>query len=92
MLNRELNLRIVIVVEVQSIGSLLPYGPLTLWPLFEITGAAQREGLGGGALAPSLFCKNKVNLTKNNLKKITEPKIAPSPPPPPTLKNLLRGP
>ena len=34
-----------------------------------------RERGWGGALAPSLFCKNKVNLTK-----ITEPKIAPPPP------------
>ena len=39
-------------------------------------------GAGGGFSAPPpLFCKNKVNSTKNNLTKITEPKIAPTPPP-----------
>ena len=37
--------------------------------------------------SPPLFCKTKINETKNNLTKITEPKTAPPP-----LKNLLRGP
>ena len=52
------------------------------------------EGGAGGGFSPPppppLFCKNKVNSAKNNLTKRTEPKIAPTPPPP-KLKNLLRG-
>ena len=41
---------------------------------------------GGGGLSPSLFRRNENKLNKNNLTKITEPKIAPP------LKNLLRDP
>ena len=48
-------------------------------------GAVGGGGGGGGGFSPSspppLFCKNK-NQTKNNLTKITELKIAPTPPPP----------
>ena len=43
---------------------------------------------GAGGFSPHFFAKIKINETKNNLTKITEPKTAPPPP----LKNLLRGP
>ena len=35
-------------------------------------GTAQREGLGGEALAPPFFARIKINQTKSNLSKVTE--------------------
>ena len=51
--------------------------------LFFATGGdvmeAQGQGgsTGGGELSPPLFRKNENKLNKNNLTKVTEPKIAP---------------
>ena len=42
-----------------------------------MTAQEPRRRGGGRVLAPHFFCKNENKLNKNNLTKITEPKIAP---------------
>ena len=43
----------------------------------DVMKAQEPRRRGGGVLSPSLFRKNENKLNKNNLTKITEPKIAP---------------
>lgn len=46
-----------------------------------VSGPRRVRGWEGGGFSPPLFCKTKINETKNNLTKITEPKKAPPPSP-----------